>query len=69
MISESNVFPLRTARRKRTDNFKYPIISRFVCPVCHAIVSENDSIFSDRFVEGLEPVCHEVINLCLECVG
>ena len=63
MLSKSNVFPLRT------DNFKYPIISRFVCPVCHAIVSENDFIFSDRFVEGLEPVSHEVINLCLECIG
>ena len=60
MLSKSNVFPLRT------DSFKYPIISRFVCPVCHSIVSENDFIFSGRFVEGLEPVCHEVINLCRE---
>jgi hypothetical protein len=68
VISESNVFPLRTARRKRTDSFKYSI-PRFICPVCYALVSENDFIFSDRFVEGLEPDCHEVINLCPKCIG
>jgi hypothetical protein len=61
--SKYNVFPFIT------DSFKRPMISRFICPVCHAIVSDIDFIFSDRFVEGLEPVCHEVINLCQECIG
>ena len=63
MSSKYNVFPFITG------SFKRPMISRFICPVCYAIVSENDFIFSGRFVEGLEPVCHEVINLCQECIG
>jgi hypothetical protein len=62
MSLKTNVLPLQTL--KFLESLK---ITRFVCPECDSIVPEVDFFTSYRLVDGRQPTCYAVKNLCRKC--
>lgn len=61
-MNKSNVTQWRTV--KRVDP---PMIVRFECPLCKKIVPERDFITSYRLIEGKQPACYQIKNICRVC--